>query len=117
MPTSETGLQQAIQKAVRKHYPKAWIMKVHGSIYQKVGVPDLLIVVHGVLIGAEVKFVRPGESEDHARGRATPEQRRQIAEIIEAGGMAGVVISVEETLDLIERGIRKQRKAQRERAV
>ncbi len=106
--TNETGLVKAIVRAVKKKYPVAWIMKVHGGPMQMAGIPDLLICVGGLLIGAEAKHQKPGESAEHARGRATPLQRNMIHLINTAGGMAGVVLSPEETLDLIARGLEKR---------
>jgi hypothetical protein len=105
--TTETGLVAAITVAVKKAYPTAWIFNVHGGTYQMAGVPDLLIVIDGLLIGAEVKHQKPGESEQHARERATIIQRKKIADIIAAGGMAGVVLTPAETLELIERAFKK----------
>lgn len=107
MPVNEYGLVGAIQKAVRKAYPNVWQFKVVGSPYQMSGVPDLLFCVHGLLVGAEAKFIRPGESHEHAVGRATSLQKAQISRINTAGGVAAVVTSVEETLDLIRRGLNK----------
>lgn len=104
-PTNENGLVLQIVKAIKTKYPEAWVFKVHGGPMQVAGIPDLLILVNGLLIGAEAKFQRPGESEAHARGRATPIQRNQIEKIRRAGGVADVVLSVEETLELIERAI------------
>lgn len=106
--TNETGLVAHIWKAVKEKYPSAWLMKVHGGPMQQAGVPDLLMCVNGMLVGAEAKDQKPGESEEHARERATPLQRIQIAQINAAGGIAGVVLTPEEALDLIERGFRKQ---------
>lgn len=102
-PTNEAGVVRLICKEVRKVYPDAWIFKVHGGPMQMSGVPDLLFCVDGKFIGAEVKFVRPGESRDHAAMRATPGQRNQIRLINKAGGSAGVVTSPQEALELIER--------------
>lgn len=71
--------------------------------------PDLLMIIETVFIGAEIKFLRPGETREHAMSRVTKRQRIQISRINAAGGMAGAVVSVEETLDLIERGLRYRR--------
>lgn len=101
MPSNETGLVRTIVRDVAKAYPDAWVFKVHGSPVQMVGVPDLLIVVQGRLIGAEVKHQKPGESREHALGRASGPQLRQIGLLRKAGAVADVVLSSEETLALI----------------
>lgn len=111
MPTNESGLVGAIQKAVRKHYPDAWVFKVVGNPYQEAGVPDLLVCVDGVLIGLEAKFQRPGESDEHARSRATPQQLVQIDRIRRAGGGADVVLTADEALSVIERVLKERRHA------
>lgn len=108
MASNEAGLVDQITKAVAKRYPDAWQFKVVGSPYQMSGVPDLLFCIHGLMIGAEVKHQKPGESEEHARSRASALQRVQIMRINRSGGMAGVVLSVEETFDLIERGLQNR---------
>ena len=69
------------------------------------GIPDLLMCTSGLLIGLEVKHQKAGESLEAARKRATPTQRQQFREINAAGGMAGVVTSVEEALELVQRGL------------
>lgn len=109
-PVNETGLTNRIVKAIRQNYPSAWIFKVHGGPMQMSGVPDLLLSVEGLLIGAEVKFPRPGESQDYTRSRATPNQRAKIRDINASGGFARVVISVDETLKLIEDALREHGK-------
>lgn len=106
--TNETGLVKAIVKVVKREYPRAWVFKVHGGPMQMAGVPDLIFIVDGLFIGAEAKFPHAGESVEHARSRATALQRNQIALINAAGGIAAVVVSPEETLDLIRRGFEKQ---------
>lgn len=109
-PTNESGLVVQIVKAVKTAYPFAWVMKVHGGPMQVAGIPDLLIVVNGRLIGAEVKHRKNGESVEHARGRATAIQRNQIKKLREAGAVADVVLSPEETLDLIGQALGQKEK-------
>lgn len=106
--TNETGLVNEITKAVKKKYPDSWVMKVHGGPMQVVGIPDLLIIVHGVVVAAEVKHQKLRESEEHARGRASAAQLAQIAKLRKAGATSGVVLSAEETLGLIEQALRKR---------
>lgn len=100
-PTKEAGLVSAIMDAVKKRYGGAWVFKTVGNPYQMAGVPDLLLSVEGKAIGLEVKFQRPGESEEHARGRTTQQQMEQIRRINASGGYAATVISVEEALDAV----------------
>lgn len=107
-PTNETQLVAKIIRGVKKRHPQAWIFKVHGGPMQMSGVPDILMSIDGLIIGAEVKHQKPGESEAAARGRATAGQRNQIHLINWSGGMAGVVLSLEETLDLIDRAFKKR---------
>lgn len=107
-PTNERGLVARIMKAVSAEYPQGWWMKVHGGPYQMAGVPDVILCIDGMFIGMEVKFARPGESEASARERTTPGQRLQIRKINDAGGMAGVVTSPDQALDLISRAYQKR---------
>lgn len=102
-PTNERRLVDAITRSVLELWPAAWVLKTHGNPYQTAGLPDLLVCITGRLVGLEVKFVHPNETERHARGRATPLQNAMIAKLIRAGATAGVVTSVREAIDLIER--------------
>lgn len=106
-PVNETQLVNAITKRVKKVYPGSWVFKVHGGPMQVTGIPDLLIIVNGLLVAAEVKHQKPGESLAHARDRATPGQRVQIGKINAAGAVAGVVTSADETLALIAQAFKK----------
>ncbi|AWN07814.1 endonuclease [Microbacterium phage Hendrix] len=110
----ETALVKAIVIKIKTKYPDAWIMKVHGGPMQTAGIPDLLICVNGLLIGAEIKHQKPRESEAHARGRATPLQHAQIAKIQASGGVAGVALTPDETLALVELAIEQNRNTNQE---
>lgn len=105
MSKPEDLLQAKIVKAVMREYPGSWVFHPVGNPYQRSGVPDLLMCVLGLLIGAEVKCPRPGESYQATQDRATPGQRNQIDLINAAGGTAGVVTSVEETLELVRKAL------------
>ncbi|MET0886202.1 MAG: hypothetical protein ABWX92_07100 [Mycetocola sp.] len=106
-PVNETGQVKAIVKALRKEWPDIYIWKVHGGEYQESGIPDLCICLRGLYIAIEVKHKRPGESETHARERATDLQRIQIARTNKAGGMAGVALNPQEALDICRRAFEK----------
>ena len=70
----------------------AWVMKVHGSPYQRPGVPDLLVCYRGRFLGLEVK--QPGK-------HLSKLQAHEIDAIHEAGGMAERVESVEDVETII----------------
>lgn len=114
MTTSEAGLQAQIVRAVRREYPDAWVFHPVGSPYQTSGVPDLLLSVEGLFVGMEIKFIRPGETKEHALSRTTVGQRFQIMKINLSGGIAGVVTSKEEALDLIARAFVKHSQREKE---
>lgn len=100
-PRRESQLQARIWKAVVAQYPNAWIHHPVGSPFQTPGIPDLVMCLDGIFVAMEVKLAHPGESHNHAVLRATPQQRNQIRLINTAGGIAAVVTSVEEALDLL----------------
>lgn len=64
-----------------------WWMKVHGDLFQKAGVPDILACINGRFVGIEVK--RPG-------GKVSALQEYNIEQIRASGGVAFVATSVEE---------------------
>lgn len=72
---------------------------------QEAGMPDLALCVQGRYVGIEVKLQRPGESYEHAWARVTAAQRNQLRRIVKAGGVAGVALSVEDALTIIEKGM------------
>ena len=84
--------EQAIQTAITKYLDKRgayWVKIVTAS---KSGVPDILACVEGRLVGLEVKT---------ATGRPSELQLYNIEKIKKAGGIAGVVRSVECVKDLL----------------
>ena len=92
---TERTLTTTILKALRAH--GAWCFKVHGGPTQEVGLPDIVGVYRERGFGLEVK--RLGFD-------ATPIQKTQLKRIRTAGGISGVVYSIEEALILL--GIRAQ---------
>lgn len=114
---NENAVVAAIGKAIKDHYPSAYILKIHGGQYQESGIPDLLVCVDGLEVGIEVKHWKPGESYNHALDRTTLKQRIHIRRIIEAGGMAGVAMDVEPALYLIQLAKLKQRMIQEGRPI
>lgn len=97
----ETRLVLRIIKAIEASYPSAWVIKMHGDPYGEGGIPDIVACIEGRLYGLEVKLQGPGETRAHAIDRTTERQSKHIARIINAGGAAGTVLSVDDALDLI----------------
>jgi len=87
--------ESVIQRQIIRHLRGmgAWVFNVHGSPYQTVGVPDLLVGYQGRFFALEVK--RPG-------GRLTPAQAKVIEEIKASGSVAGRVESIEDAMKLLE---------------
>lgn len=90
----ESALQSQIRREVLATYPGSVVWKIHGSAFQAAGIPDLIGCVRGHFVGLEVKM--PGEEDTLTRRQASTLQR-----IAGAGGIDGVVTSVEDALDLL----------------
>ena len=90
MATSK--LEKHIVADIKKALTKkgAWVVKTHGSLHSA-GLPDILVCYKGQFLGLEVK--RP-----ETRENVTERQKAVIDQIHQAGGMAGVVCSVDEAL-------------------
>lgn len=89
MPTKpETLLVNRILRELRARYgADLWITKVHGSLFQQRGLPDLVACYRGWYVAFEVK--RPGE-------QPTALQEYTLGEITRSGGFARVISTVED---------------------
>lgn len=88
--------ESAIKKDINKYLdlvPDLFHFPVINNGYGKGGVPDRVICYKGLFVAIEVKV--PGKT-------ATVRQRTRIAEIINAGGRAEVVWSVENVREIID---------------
>lgn len=72
-----------------------WLVKTHGGQMQSAGLPDILGCYQGRFFGLEVK--RPG-------AKTTLLQELVLQRIAKAGGVAHVVHSAEEALNILYRG-------------
>lgn len=72
--------------------------KIHGSMFQAKGIPDLVGCVAGLFFGLEVKM---------PKGRVSEEQKEQIRLIKKAGGHATVVVTPEDA-DRFIRGVLRE---------
>jgi Holliday junction resolvase len=86
---SNKTLEKHIENQIKRYLDQlgVWYLKVHGSMYQKSGVPDILCCLDGRFVGIEVK--RPG-------GIVSSLQQFNIDEIHTSGGVAFVAYSVED---------------------
>ena len=93
----EARIVKRIQQTIAEKGGRAF--KIHGStkgeeaVFQEAGLPDLLVCYKGRFVGLEVKV--PG-------GKPSRLQLHVLDEIRNAGGIAAVVETVEEVLDLLE---------------
>lgn len=81
--TPEGRIVAAIRRELTKR--DIWNAKVHGSLMQQRGLPDVIGCWEGRFLALEVKV--PGE-------KPTPLQTLTLHEIAESGGIAAVVWSV-----------------------
>jgi len=68
-----------------KTVPESFVMKLHGSMYQVAGLPDILFLYSGIAFFIEVKT--PG-------GRTTPIQQHMHRRLVNAGCQVQVCTSV-----------------------
>ena len=73
--TVERNIYVAIT-AVFRAEPRCWHFKVHGSIFQRIGLPDYIACVRGAFVAVEVK--KPGKV-------ATKIQRHRLNQLRRCG--------------------------------
>lgn len=105
---TEHDLVRQMVKYLRDEWPDIWTFKVVGSPYQRGGMPDLLVMVDGVVVGLEVKRRQPGERRRTARRRATQLQRAELRKISAAGGYGAVVLTPDEAIQTVRRALRER---------
>lgn len=90
--------EKAVENKIKKWLKDKgyWFFKVHGSIFQSSGIPDILACIDGKFVAIEVKRTKGGV--------VLPLQKAQIAKIKENGGIAGVATSMEEFLEILKEG-------------
>lgn len=94
---SEKSISEAIAKLCRKR--GAYTFKVHGSVAMRRGLPDRVVCYRGRYVAVE---------EKQPNGRPTPLQEYELAQVIQADGIAIVATSpadVAAVLDEIDRSL------------
>jgi hypothetical protein len=94
MTQPEARLQRKIQDAIKLQ--GYFVFKVHGSEFMMAGLPDLIVCAHGLFIGLEVKM--PGQQPSVV-------QRHVHGKIHSAGGVARVVYTPQQALDMIDEAL------------
>src|SRR5262252_5353518 len=93
----ETRRQIKVREALHLAFPGLiWEFKVHGSDYQRAGLPDIIGCVCGLFFGFEVK--NPGEI-------ATELQLYELKQIKKAGGIAAIVIEPDTAVRLVRHAL------------
>ena len=94
----EKEYQAEIIRWLKKEYRDAFIWKAGAGVYARIGIPDVCAVIRSRFFGFEVK--RP------YIGKPTGIQTATMAQIIKAGGVAGVVSFPEDCAELIRKAWR-----------
>lgn len=90
-------LEKEIVAAIMRYLkglPRCFAWKTHGGMYGTAGIPDVIACVEGRFCAFEVK--RPG-------GKLSRLQEAALGKIKAAGGVAGMVTSVEEVRQVLEK--------------
>jgi Holliday junction resolvase len=80
-------------KELRGQYKNSFWIKLHGGMFQKVGLPDIVGCCKGRFVGIEVKV--PGRE-----GTLTALQELTLKKIKKAGGYSMMATTTKEVLDL-----------------
>ena len=89
----ETQLKEKVLKALRAR--GAFAEKIHGGMYQRAGIPDILLCYRGRFVAIELKA-------PNAKLEPSPEQARCIKEIDDAGGKTLVANSILQCTALLD---------------
>lgn len=72
-----------------------WHYRTPGGLGHRPGVPDDLFCINGTLVAVEFK-------SPNGTGRVHPKQAKEVAQIIEAGGVAGIVSNWDQLEELVK---------------
>ena len=92
---TESQVKKEILVALKKNFPKGVWYKIHGSLHQERGLPDILGCYNGKFFGIEIKA--PGKEKN-----VTKYQIYQLNNILKAGGFSLVTSDPKYTIDCIK---------------
>lgn len=92
-----SGPEKKVENRIKKYLNSlgAYYLKVHGSMYQPSGTPDILACINGRFIGIEVK--RPDG------GTVSELQKSKLKKIETAGGVSIIARSVEDVSAVLKK--------------
>ena len=96
MAQPEARLSRRIMDALRLE--GYFCFKVHGSEYMLAGLPDIIVCAEGKFIGLETKM-------PESRGNVSPRQAYVHTLIENANGVAKVVCSPQEALEVVSKAL------------
>jgi hypothetical protein len=91
-PPKETTILNNAVKEANKKFKNIFIVKIHGSGYQRSGLPDVYVAINGKSLWVE--FKRPGAD-------TTKLQKRTLEKLDKAGIYCGTAESTETFLEMI----------------
>lgn len=89
---TEAVVTKTVIKAIRTEFPDAFVLKIHGGAYQRAGVPDLYVLIHGKSVWIELK--RPGSD-------TTALQKAKLEQLAAAGAFCGTAECSETAIAII----------------
>lgn len=91
-----SGPEKKVENQIKKYLDSvgAYYLKVHGSMYQPAGTPDVLACVNGHFVAIEVK--RPNG------GVVSALQKSKLKRIEQAGGISIVARSVDDVSTMLK---------------
>jgi Holliday junction resolvase len=96
MSQAESTLSRKIMAALRAH--GYFCFKVHGGPTMMAGLPDIIVCAQGLFIGLETKMPQ-------TRNNTSPRQDHVHGQIRAARGVAAVVCSAREALEVIREAL------------
>jgi len=95
----ESRLQRRIRRELKAALGGVY-WKICGGPFQQAGLPDIFGCVGGFFVGLEVK--QPGKKPSEL-------QKLELKKIEEAGGIASVVTSPEEAINVVKKALKSKK--------
>ena len=98
MAINEKSLEKKIKKHLGSH--GHYFFKVHGSLFQRVGIPDIIACINGKFVGIEVK-------NPNGKGNASKVQEFNLDLIQKSGGYTLLTDNFSDYLDFYNEVIKE----------